>query len=119
VLETEEEVHAGDTAFTGKAKIGLDTAVKTVLAKYPGAVIKIEYEIEPDGIAYEFDIQGKDGKVTEVEVNAITGKLGSPEEVLYQVGIVSQFSVLNAAPGQRFFCLRFLERLPGQVRTYH
>ena len=86
VLETEEEVHAGDQAFTGKAKVGLDAALKTVLAKYPGAVIKIEYEIEPESIAYEFDIQGKDGKVTEIEVNAVTGKLGSPEEVLYQVG---------------------------------
>lgn len=86
VLETEGEVPPGDTAFTGKAKVTLDAALKTALAKYPGSVQKIEYEIEEDGVAYEFDIKTKDGKLIEVEVDADNGKLGSPEEVLYQIG---------------------------------
>jgi uncharacterized membrane protein YkoI len=86
VTETEQEVAADDPAFTSKAKVTLDAALKTALAKYPGAVIKIEYEIEPDGVAYEFDIKTAGGKVLEVEVDAITGKLGTPEEVVYQIG---------------------------------
>src|SRR3546814_177139 len=83
ILETEGEVSPGDSSFTSKAKVSLDAALKTALAKYPGAVQKIEYEIEEDGVAYEFDIQTKDGKLIEVEVDAVSGKLGSPEEVLY------------------------------------
>jgi uncharacterized membrane protein YkoI len=86
VTETEQEVAGDDPAFTSKAKVSLDAALKTALAKYPGAVIKIEYEIEPDGVAYEFDIKTASGKVLEVEVNAVTGKLGDPEEVVYQIG---------------------------------
>lgn len=86
VLETEGEVYADDTSFTGKSKVTLDAALKTALAKYPGAVKKIEYEVEDDGVAYEFDIKTKDGKMIEVEVDAVTGKLGSPEEVVYQIG---------------------------------
>ncbi|CAG0972447.1 hypothetical protein MTYP_01309 [Methylophilaceae bacterium] len=86
ITETEREVAADDPEFTSKAKVSLETALATALAKYPGAVIKIEYEVEPDGIAYEFDIKTADGKVLEVEVDAITGKLGDPEEVLYQIG---------------------------------
>lgn len=87
VLETEGEVAGNDPAFTSKAKVSLDAAVKTALVKYPGAITKIEYEIEADGgVAYEFDILTNDGKLLEVEVDAVTGKLGDPEEVLYQIG---------------------------------
>ncbi|MDP2247971.1 MAG: PepSY domain-containing protein [Nitrosomonadales bacterium] len=86
VTETEQEVAADDPAFTSKAKVTLDAALKTALAKYPGAVMKIEYEIEPEGVAYEFDIKTTSGKVLEVEVDAVTGKLGDPEEVVYQIG---------------------------------
>lgn len=86
VTETEGEVAGNDPAFTSKAKVSLDAAMKTALAKYPGAVSKIEYEIESDGVAYEFDIVTKDGRVLEVEVDAVTGKLGEPEEVKYEIG---------------------------------
>lgn len=86
VIETEQEVAADDPAFTSKAKVSLDAAMKTVLAKYPGAVIKTEYEIESEGVAYEFDIKTTSGKVVEVEVHAVSGKLGDPEEVVYQIG---------------------------------
>lgn len=86
VTDSEQEVAGNDQAFTSKAKVTLDVAIKAALAKYPGAVSKIEYEIEKDGVAYEFDILTKDGKVLEVEVDAVTGKVGDPEEVLYQIG---------------------------------
>ena len=86
IIETEGEVAADDSAFTSKAKVSLDAALKTALAKYPGAVSKIEYEIESDGVAYEFDIVTKDGRVLEVEVDAINGKLSNAEEVVWQIG---------------------------------
>jgi uncharacterized membrane protein YkoI len=86
VVESEGEVAGNDPAFTSKAKVSLDVAIKTALAKYPGAVASIEYEVEPEGIAYEFDIITNDGKTLEIEVDAVSGKLGEPEEVLYQIG---------------------------------
>ncbi len=87
ILETEGEVAADDPAFTSKAKVSLDAALKTALAKHPGAVMKIEYEVESDGsIAYEFDIKTADGKLLEVEVDAVTGALSNAEEVLWQIG---------------------------------
>lgn len=86
ILETEGEVGGNDQAFTSKAKVSLDTALKTVLSKYPGSVVKMEYEVEGNSASYEFDIITKDGKKLEVEVNAIDGTLGEPEEVLYDIG---------------------------------
>lgn len=87
VLQVEREVAADDPEFTSKAKVRLDAAMKTALDKYPGTIVKIEYEIESDGsVAYEFDIRRRDGKLLEVEVDAVTGKLKEPEEVLWQIG---------------------------------
>jgi uncharacterized membrane protein YkoI len=87
ILETEGEVAADDATFTSKAKVSLDIALKTALAKHPGAVMKTEYEVESDGsIAYEFDIKTAGGKLLEVEVDAISGKLSNAEEVVWQIG---------------------------------
>src|SRR5450830_53020 len=57
--------------FTGK----LETALKAALAKYPGDVISLEAELDKGKAIYEFDIKGADGKETEVEVEANTGKI--------------------------------------------
>jgi uncharacterized membrane protein YkoI len=87
LLQTEREVAADDPEFTSRAKVRLDAAMKTALDKYPGTIVKIEYEIESDGsVAYEFDIRRRDGKLLEVEVDAVTGKLKDAEEVLWQIG---------------------------------
>jgi uncharacterized membrane protein YkoI len=88
IIETEREVAVDDPEFTSKAKVRLDAAMKTALDKYPGNIMKIEYEIEGEaGVAYEFDIKSADGKMLEVEVDAITGKLSDPEQVIYQIGL--------------------------------
>ncbi|THK42708.1 peptidase M4 [Methylophaga sp. SB9B] len=86
VLETEREVAADDKEFTSQAKVRLDAALKTALDAYPGAVMKIEYEIEDSGPSYEFDIKTDDGKLLEVEVDAVSGELKPVETVLYQIG---------------------------------
>lgn len=87
LLETEREVAADSPEFTSPAKVRLDAAMKTALDKFPGTIVKTEYEIENGGkVAYEFDIRRRDGKLLEVEVDAVTGKLSDPEEVLWQIG---------------------------------
>jgi Predicted membrane protein len=86
ILKRESDVVAEDPAFTSRAKLRLDAALKIALDKYPGAVKGIEYEIEDDGVAYEFDILLSDGRLLEVEVSAMTGELSAPEEVVYEIG---------------------------------
>lgn len=86
ILDVEREVAADDEEFTSQAKVRLDEALKTALDAYPGAVMKIEYEIEDSGPSYEFDIKDKDGQLWEVEVDAVTGELKPVEKVLYQIG---------------------------------
>ncbi len=89
---TEEEMEvasADDAAFKSKAKVSLDDAKKTALAKQPGEIIETEFSVEANGNpSYEFDIKTADGKEVEVEVDAVTGKLAEePEEEVYQIGI--------------------------------
>ena len=86
ILKRESDVVAEDPAFTSRAKLRLDAALKIALDKYPGAVKTIEYEIEDDGVAYEFDVLLSDGRLFEIEVNAMTGELSAPEEVVYEIG---------------------------------
>ncbi len=43
--------------------------------------------MEDDGeISYEFVIRTNNGKMIEIEVDAVTGKLAGEEEVLYRIG---------------------------------
>jgi uncharacterized membrane protein YkoI len=88
VTEEEEEIAAEDARFKSKAKVSLEDAKKTALAKYAGEVVETEYSVESDGsISYEFDIKTADGKEWEVEIDAVTGKLSEdPEEEIYQIG---------------------------------
>jgi uncharacterized membrane protein YkoI len=58
----------------------METCMKSALAKYPGAVISLEAEIENKKPIYEFDIKGLDGKEWEVECDAKTGKITEVEE---------------------------------------
>ncbi len=58
----------------------LETCMKAALAKYPGAVVSLEAEIENKKSIYEFDIKGADGKEWEVECDAKTGKITEVEE---------------------------------------
>ncbi len=89
VVEWEQNFASADAPeFKAIAKITTDEAKKLVLAVKPGEVTRTEFSLESDGSAsYEFDIKAADGRVWEVEVDAVTGKLGEePEEEIYQIG---------------------------------
>jgi uncharacterized membrane protein YkoI len=52
-----------------------------------GEVVEVEYEIESDGgSTYEFDILGKDGQETKVEVDAASGKIIEVHVEDWQIG---------------------------------
>lgn len=83
----EREIRANANEFKSKAKVRLDAAIKIALDKYPGDVLNTEYDMEDDGeISYEFVIRTNAGKMIEIEVDAVTGKLAGEEEVLYRIG---------------------------------
>jgi uncharacterized membrane protein YkoI len=77
VIEIESEVDSPKSkAFSEKAKITEEDALKIALKSYPGKVEEVEYEIEENGEpTFEIDIMGKNGVETKVEVDAITGKI--------------------------------------------
>lgn len=87
VTEVEEEVAATDPRFQALAKVTEAEAKATALAKHPGTVVEVEYELEPDGKAsYEFDILEADHEEVKVEVDATTGKIVEVSYEVYQIG---------------------------------
>lgn len=87
ITEVEEEVAATDSRFKAIAKVTEADAKATALAKHPGTVVEVEYEIEPDGKAsYEFDILEADNEEVKVEVDAATGKIVETSYEIYQIG---------------------------------
>ena len=88
ITETEQEVrNAEDPLFKAKTKVSESDARKIALDKYPGEIVEVEYEIEPDGAAsYEFDINTKNGMQWKVEVDATTGKIVEANPEHFQIG---------------------------------
>ncbi len=64
-----------DPALAKEAKVTMADAEKTALAKAPGKIKSKELEKEKDKLIYSFDIRTKDGKMHEVNVDAITGEM--------------------------------------------
>lgn len=56
------------------AKISYQQALHAALAASPGSVIKGELEVEDGNLMYSFEIVGSNKKITEVEIDAGTGK---------------------------------------------
>jgi uncharacterized membrane protein YkoI len=87
VTEVEEEVKADDARFIAVAKVSEADAKATALAKHPGEVVEVEYELEADGKgSYEFDILEADHEEVKVEVDATTGKIVEVSYENYQIG---------------------------------
>lgn len=62
-----------------EAKITKDEAQATALKRAPGTVESSELEREHGKLVYSFDIRNAKGTITEVQVNAITGKIARVE----------------------------------------
>lgn len=87
VTEVEEEVKNTDSRFVAVAKMTEEQAKAAALAKHPGKVVEVEYELEADGKgSYEFDILEADNEEVKVEVDATTGKITEVSYEVYQIG---------------------------------
>ena len=58
-----------------EAKISLEEARQTALARVPGTVIESELDKEKGKVVYEFEIRDKDKKTFDVLVDAKTGEI--------------------------------------------
>lgn len=87
LTEFEEEVKADDSRFTALAKVSEADAKATALAKYPGEVTEVEYELESDGKAsYEIDVLQADKDEVKVEIDATSGAIVEVSYEVYQIG---------------------------------
>ncbi|MDD5544126.1 MAG: PepSY domain-containing protein [Acidobacteriia bacterium] len=69
-----------DAALASQAKITMDQAREIALKKAPGTVASGELEKEKGKLIYSFDIKTSEKEITEVNVDAITGKVLSVEK---------------------------------------
>jgi uncharacterized membrane protein YkoI len=89
IVEIEQEVdHPNHPLFKKNVKVNEREARKTALARFPGKIIEVEYEIEADGrSSYEFDIDTIDGREIKLEIDATSGEIVEINEERWQVGL--------------------------------
>ena len=58
----------------------LEVILNNVRQTFPGRILDVELEKEDSHIAYEVEILGEDGVVSEIYINARTGKVLSVKE---------------------------------------
>ncbi|MGI8670719.1 MAG: PepSY domain-containing protein [Aridibacter sp.] len=76
----EDEAKESEEMLMKQAKITKAQAEKIALKKAPGKVEERELENENNILVYSFDIRNKKGTITEVQVDAKTGKIVSVQE---------------------------------------
>lgn len=82
--ETDDEEEDGDEVSAEEAKsavVTLDDARAIALEKIPGTVVEEELEKEHGRLQYAFDIRDENGKLFEVEIDAVTGEILQATEV--------------------------------------
>lgn len=89
IWEVEREVqNPNDPLFKSKVKVGEKAARQNALAKFPGTIREVEYEVEANGTAvYEFDIDMADGREMKVEINAANGNVHEANQEIWQIGL--------------------------------
>jgi uncharacterized membrane protein YkoI len=73
------ESEQDQSALAREAKITMKQARATALNRAPGNVESSELEREHGLLVYSFDIRNTKGTITEVQVNALTGKIARIE----------------------------------------
>jgi uncharacterized membrane protein YkoI len=80
--DTDDEGADFDSALeavkAGRA-LPLSTLQKTVMSRFHGEMINVEINRKQEQLFYEFKVLRPSGHVTEVEINAMTGKIEEVE----------------------------------------
>ena len=94
-------------------KVSMEECLSAALEGYPGKVKEVEFGLE-DGVPhYEFEILTADGRETEVECSAMTGKIVEVEWENENMDLDAFLETSKVSPSQaRKIALR---RVPGKV----
>ena len=96
-----------------ETKVSMETCLGAALAKYPGEVKEVEMTIE-DGVPhYEFEIETSDGRETEVECDAMTGKIVEVEWENENMDMDAFLANAKISPAQAREAA--LQRVPGRI----
>lgn len=89
IVEIEREVaYANDPDFKAKVKLSENEAREIALAKFPGEIVEVEYELESDGrVSYEFDIDTNNDGEIKIEIDATTGEVVEINSEIWQIGL--------------------------------
>ena len=119
--EKEDDDKDADEKLTRKdkqsVKIKLDEARAIALKRVPGTVVEEELEKEKGRLQYAFDIKDSNGKIWDVEVDAISGDVlyagEDDEETDGEQGVVTKagISVYRAANSVRKAAARGIDKI--------
>ncbi|HUU71480.1 MAG TPA: PepSY domain-containing protein [Burkholderiales bacterium] len=96
-----------------KTNVSMEKCLAAALAMHPGEVKELEMTLE-DGVPhYEFEIETADGRETEVECDAMTGKIVEVEWENDDMDLDTFLKNAKVTPAQARKAA--LERVPGRI----
>jgi uncharacterized membrane protein YkoI len=96
-----------------KTNVSMETCLAAALDLHPGRVKELEFGLEDGEPHYEFEILTADGRETEVECNAMTGKIVEVEWENQNMDLDAFLENARFSPAQaRDTALR---RVPGKI----
>lgn len=94
-------------------KFSMEACLSAALAQVPGMVKELEFGLDNGEPRYEFEIIAKDGRETEVECSALTGKIVEIEWENENMDLDTFLSAAKFSPAQAREIA--LKRVPGRV----
>jgi uncharacterized membrane protein YkoI len=96
-----------------KTKVSMETCLGAAMAVHPGKVKELEMTLDNGVPHYEFEIETADGRETEVECDAMTGKIVEVEWENDNMDIDAFLEKATVSPAQARKAA--LERVPGRI----
>jgi uncharacterized membrane protein YkoI len=94
-------------------KVSMETCLAAALERHPGRVKELEFGLDNGDPHYEFEILTSDGRETEVECSATSGKIVEVEWENENTDMDAFLAAAKVTPGQaREIALR---RVPGRI----
>jgi uncharacterized membrane protein YkoI len=96
-----------------KTKVSMEKCLSAALAMHPGEVKELEMSLDNGVPHYEFEIETADGRETEVECDAMTGKIVEVEWENENMDLDAFLEKATVTPAQARKAA--LERVPGRI----
>lgn len=96
-----------------KTKVSMETCLSAAMGMHPGEVKELEMTLDNGVPHYEFEIVTADGRETEVECDAMTGKIVEVEWENDNMNLDAFLEKATVTPAQARKAA--LERVPGRI----